>query len=259
VHLVDVWRYPVKSLQGERLARSEVVADGVAGDRQYAVRSEDSGLVLSAKREGRLLSARASRRADGPLAGTVEIVLPTGEVVTGLGPTSDAALSTWLGRGVRLVEAEPEAIPTFESQEQADDDTSASVTWDGHPGRFVDSSPVHLLTTASLRAMVAARPDLDWSVERFRPNLLVEVAGDERSEDAWVGRRIAVGDTELEVVSPCARCVMVTRAQPATGGDLERQLGVLSYLSHVAEGTIGVLARVVRAGFVQSGDAVTLT
>jgi uncharacterized protein YcbX len=249
VELVGVWRYPVKSMQGEALDAVQLVASGLAGDRRYAVQVHDSGLVLSAKREGRLLMARAA--TDDPL----RISLPSGETLLDLGPATDCALSSWLGRRVRLIEADCESVPTFESQIDEADDASPSVTWQGRPGAFVDSTPVHLLTTASLRAFRAERPDLDWNVARFRPNLLVEADSDERVEDAWVGRRCRIGDAQLEIIKRCTRCVMVTRTQP---GGIERQLDVLRHLSLVAESKIGVLARVTEAARVSVGDRLTL-
>jgi uncharacterized protein YcbX len=103
--------------------------------------------------------------------------------------------------------------------------------------------------------MALQRPDLDWSVARFRPNLLVDAGGDERVEDAWVGRRCSVGEVQLEIIKPCERCVMVTRPQP---GGLARQLGVLTHLSRVADGSLGALARVARPGTVALGAPVSL-
>ena len=247
MQLVGLWRYPVKSMQGESLAVAEMGPSGIIGDRRWGVQVVDSGRILSAKREGRLLMARAAT------AETVRISLPSGQCFSGVGSSTDAALSSWLERPVHLVEADRGTTPTFESQADETNDASATVTWQGLPGAFVDSSPVHLLTTAALRAMRCQRPDLDWQVERFRPNLVVDVPGDERVEDAWVGRRCTVGDVELEIVKPCRRCVMVTRAQPC---GVERQLGVLSYLSETAAGTLGVLGRVVRSGSVRLDSAV---
>jgi uncharacterized protein YcbX len=249
MHVVGLWRYPVKSMQGESLDAVEVGVCGLAGDRRYGVRVEESGRILSAKRDGRLLAARAAT------TDSVRISLPNGDILDGPGPSTDRALSSWLDRSVRLVEAGHEEVPTFESQVDDLDDASASVTWQGPPGALVDSSPVHLLTTASLRAMAVQRPDLDWSAARFRPNLLVDVAGEERVEDAWAGRRCSVGAVELEIIKPCARCVMVTRSQP---GGLDRQLGVLTHLSQVADSCLGVLARVQRRGTVALGARVSL-
>ena len=251
MHVVGLWRYPVKSMQGEALETAVLAFPGLSGDRRYGVRDDASGRILSAKREGRLLTAHAA--TDARIG--VRIRLPTGPTIDGPGPATDAALSAWLGRPVSLVEAEPSVVPTFESQSDMADDDSASVTWQGHPEAFVDSSPVHLLTTASLRAAAAQRPELDWSVARFRPNLLVDVADDGRVEDAWVGRRVSIDGVHLEVIKGCERCVMVTRPQP---GGLDRQFGVLTHLAEVAHSTIGVLARVLRTGTVTVGSAVAL-
>jgi uncharacterized protein YcbX len=249
VRLVGLWRYPVKSMQGEALESAELVPVGLSGDRRYGVRADESGRILSAKREGRLLTARATR------PDALEIALPNGEILDGLGSATDAALSAWLSRPVRLVEAQPEDVATFESQSDMADDDSASVTWEGPAGAFVDSSPVHLITTASLRFMQAQRPDLDWDIARFRPNLVLDVPGSERIEDDWVGRLASVGEVQLEIIKRCERCVMVTRPQP---GGLDRQLGVLTHLSRVAESTFGVLARVVRPGRVTVNNQFTL-
>jgi uncharacterized protein YcbX len=186
---------------------------------------------------------------------SVRISLPTGETLNGLGPSTDRGLTSWLGRSVRLVEATNEEVPTFERQADDLDDASASGTWQGCPGAFVDSRPLHVLTTATLRAMALQRPDLDWNVTRFRPNLLVDVVGDERIEDAWVGRHCSVGDVRLEIIKRCERCVMVTRPQP---GGLDRQLGVLTHLTQVAKSNLGVLARVTRPGTVALGSDLSL-
>jgi len=247
--VIGLWRYPVKSMQGEALDAAELGAFGIAGDRRYGIQVAESGRILSAKRDGRLLTARAVT------TDFVRIWLPTGETLDGPGPSTDGALSAWLERSVRLVEANKEEVPTFERQADDLDDASASGTWHGCPGALVDSSPVHVLTTASLRAMALQRPDLDWSVARFRPNLLIDAAGDARVEDAWAGSRCSVGEVQLEIIKPCERCVMVTRPQP---GGLARQLGVLTHLSQVANSSLGVLARVARPGTVALGARVSL-
>jgi uncharacterized protein YcbX len=249
-----MWRYPVKSMQGEALAAAEVGWTGIEGDRRWGVRVETSGTILSAKREGRLLMAQATTATTAPPGQTVVISLPSGQRLAGVGAVTDAALSAWLGRPVRLVEAGGDT-PTFESQADETNDGSPTVTWTGRPGSFVDSSPVHVLTTASLRAVRGERPDVDWQVPRFRPNLLVDVSGEGRVEDTWVGRRCSIGEVDLEIIKPCSRCVMVTRAQR---GGLNRQFDVLSHLSRTAERSFGVLGRVVQPGAVSVGASVTL-
>jgi uncharacterized protein YcbX len=47
--VVSLWRYPVKSMQGEELNAAEVGERGVLGDRAYAVLDRTDGKVASAK------------------------------------------------------------------------------------------------------------------------------------------------------------------------------------------------------------------
>ncbi len=248
--VAGLWRYPVKSMQGE--ARDNVVIDdgGVEGDRRFGVLDPASGTIISAKKDGRLLEARAL------LVGVeLTVRLPTGETALGTGPAVDAALSAWLGRTVHLVEARPGGRGTFECPTDFEDDDSELSRWQGPYGSFVDSSPVHLLTTASLRAMSSERPDLRWDAVRFRPNVLIEADGTGCIEDAWVGRRVLLGQVELRVRKPCGRCVMTTRPQP---GGIPRQLDILRHLNAARSANLGVLAQVIRGGRVEVGQPATV-
>jgi uncharacterized protein YcbX len=64
MHLKSIWRYPVKSLAGERLDNAELTVEGVAGDRLIQVRRGDGRLVTSHTRSG-LLALHGSLRSDG--------------------------------------------------------------------------------------------------------------------------------------------------------------------------------------------------
>ena len=55
MRVLELWRYPVKSLQGQRLAEAEIGALGIAGDRGWALFDRDSGLGLTARRVPELL------------------------------------------------------------------------------------------------------------------------------------------------------------------------------------------------------------
>jgi len=59
VNVLELWRYPVKSMAGERLERADVRADGIAGDRLLQVRDRMDRLVTSRSRPA-LLSHRAT-------------------------------------------------------------------------------------------------------------------------------------------------------------------------------------------------------
>lgn len=249
--VLELWRHPVKSLQGEQLTRATMEGDGLVGDRAWGIRDRDTDKVLTARREPQLLMASASLHSDG----TPRITLPDGTTVDGAGPGTDTRLSGWLGRPVELVPAvaEPPAVGEFFAD--ATDDASAVLEWTMPGGRFVDTMPVLILTTASLRAGAAALPGADWGVRRFRPNLLVEAEGTGWLEDGWYGFTLRAGDVELSVTRPCSRCTMVTRPQPG----LPRDLDVYRTLLALHDGTFGALASIVAPGTMSVGDEVVVT
>jgi len=247
VQLVGLWRYPVKSMGGEELTSALLEPVGLVGDRQFGVLDVRSGHVLSAKREGRLLLARASIEG---VRGQLRVELPTGVVLNGPGPTADAALTAWLGYPARLVAADPEERATFESQTDFENDASATRTWEGLAGSLVDSAPLLVLTTGTLRAVRTERPDLTWEVARFRPNLLI----DSEAED--LPAVFTCGTARIETVKPCQRCVMVTRSQPGPPVVLDKELEILRHLLSQRGGNLGVLARVPQPGIVALGQPV---
>src|SRR5687767_13737428 len=92
MQVVGLWRYPVKSMQGEALTETDVGDRGFTGDRRWALVDRRTGFTLTARRQPELLFASASLDGDG-----VRIVLPDGSVAG-----DDAALSDWLGHPVAL-------------------------------------------------------------------------------------------------------------------------------------------------------------
>jgi hypothetical protein len=57
--VAGLWRFPVKSMRGERLEQAEFTEHGLVGDHAYALIDEDTGKVVSAK------SVRLFRRETG--------------------------------------------------------------------------------------------------------------------------------------------------------------------------------------------------
>ena len=250
MRLDAMWRYPVKSLQGERLSEAALDSSGLRGDRCWGVRDEATGKILTGRREPQLLLAAASL-ADG---GEPEIVLPSGDRCRGIGPETDAALSDWLHRPVALIDAVGAPRGNAEYFADATDDTSPAIEWTMPPGRFVDASPLLLLTTASLRAGAQHFPAGDWDVRRFRPNLFINVDADGWVEDDWCGQTVSVGATELLPRQPCVRCTMVTRPQPA----LTRDLDIYKTVARHHGGTLGVWTDVKAPGSIRVGDPVII-
>ena len=65
MRVTELWRFPVKSLQGERLTSARLGPLGVEGDRQWALFDLDTGFGLTARRVPDLLFAAGRLRASG--------------------------------------------------------------------------------------------------------------------------------------------------------------------------------------------------
>ena len=242
----ELWRYPVKSLGGERCDSLRLGPDGVLGDRVLAILDVESGRVLSAKRHARMLEASASWSDAG-----VTIVLPDGRALRSDDGDADGALSAWLGRAVRLVTA-GEGACVAESQPDPEDAASVG-TFLLPGGRLVDEAPVHLLSTADLRAGRASYPDGAWDVRRFRPNIVLDGGGFDLDGAGPPGAVLTIGGSLLAVTGPCRRCVMVTRGQHGLAADP----GILRSLARSHRASLGAYAAVLRPGEVCSGDTAT--
>lgn len=187
-------RYPVKSLLGEHPVSLALDGRGVAGDRLYAVR-DGEGKFGSGK------STRRFRRMNGLFAlraayrGSLLVVaFPDGSELVGDDPMLAVRLSALLGRPVTIA---PE----------------------GTVSHF-DAGAIHLLTTASLRALGTVLPGGPPDERRFRPNIVVETPGEGFKEDAWAGRELLLGGrVRLRVTCGTQRCVMVGFAQEELSAD----------------------------------------
>lgn len=235
VRVAELWRYPVKSLQGEVVDAVPVGDHGLEGDRQWALADLETGLALTAKREPRLLLAFARLVAPGQ----VSITLPDGTSTA-----SDEALSSWLGHPValrRAIEAERatyEIAADFEAE-----DTSPVLHWQGPKGSFHDSNRV--------RVSLVSIPRLGtWDRRRFRMNVVLDSGG----EDELIGAKIRVGPVTLEVIKAVDRCVMTTRPQP---GGIDRDLDVLRTINRDQGGLLGIGAMVIEGGVLSVGDELT--
>ena len=230
----ELWRYPVKSLQGERLTDAAIDGLGIAGDRRWALFDRDTGLGLTARRVPELLFGSARLRPDGG----VEVVLPDGTVTP-----NDAVLSAWLGRRVELRAAEEQGdvAPTYETPADEDvPDPTEWLQWEGAPGPFHDSPRIRL-------SLVSTGTLGTWDRRRFRANVVLDGEG----EDELRGREAVLGDVRLRFGLPIARCVMTTRPQP---GGIARDTSVLKTIHRERGGLLAVRAAVLGAGTVRTGD-----
>jgi uncharacterized protein len=231
VRVAELWRYPVKSLQGERLGEAAIDALGIAGDRRWALFDRDTGLGLTARRVPELLFGSARLRDDGG----VEVVLPDGTVTT-----DERVISGWLGRDVEL-RAAGEEVPTYESPVDEDEpDPAEWLQWEGAQGPFHDSPRIRL-------SLVSTGTLGTWDRRRFRANVVLDGEG----EDGLRGQEAELGGVRLRIGIPIERCVMTTRPQP---GGIARDTSVLKTIHRERDGLLAVRAAVLRPGTVRTGD-----
>jgi uncharacterized protein len=173
--IAALWRYPVKSMLGERCDELQVEARGAVGDRLYAVRDAEGklGSGKNSRRFRRLEGLFTFRAAGDP----PRITFPDGRSLQADDPAVHAALSATLRAPVTLARER-------EVQHH-------------------DAEPIHLVTTGSLGRLGADE-------RRFRPNLVLESEADEAG---WVGRILRAGEATLKVLDRTERCVMITMAQ----------------------------------------------
>ncbi len=181
--VAELWRYPVKSMQGTRVDTVHLDARGVHGDRLWAVRDLADERTTSARRLPALLGCTARYAEEpGPDAGPghatpVLVTLPDGEELTSGDPRLDSRLSELCDRVVALV---PLPAPSDRAAHRgglvsgdairrelglADDEPlpdaaampvkalATVARWSTPPGMFTDLAPVHLLTSRAVAAV----------------------------------------------------------------------------------------------------------
>lgn len=275
----QLYRYPVKSMAGERLESVTLSYRGIPGDRGWAVFDETRAGVTNAKRQPLLRTVRASYPTE-PVAGDASpparITLPDGASFASDSADLPPRLTELLGRPVSMrglgpAGSEAAARITLEG-ESPEVVRELNGILPGEPmpdfsefpperlrqlrqGNFFDALPIHMLTGTTLKTLAGIAPESVWDVRRFRPNLFVEAS--EKSgypEQGWLRRRVRAGTAVIEVVTGCPRCVVVT--QPVD--DVPQDHRIMRTLVRETKHTAGIYARVVEEGQVRVGDAVEL-
>src|SRR4051794_19353591 len=279
--VAEIWRYPVKSMGGERLAQSAIATRGLHADRMWAVRDVDLDTFTTARRWPVLLkcSARfvddpAGRSAGPGDAPEVIVTFPDGTELSSSDPGIDERLSELIGKPARL-----EALPALSEKQRyrTPQATKADLRRqfaipEGEPlpdfsmfpvrklaelaryatpvGALYDVYPIHLLTRASLRALAERSPGSQFDVRRFRPNVLLDSDGAEPAEFGWCGGQLRAPNVAFEADIPTLRCSIPTRPQ----GDLPADPDVLRTINAHADHCLGVYASVAEAGTLAEGD-----
>jgi len=225
-----LFRYPVKSMGGERLEVADLGWHGLAGDRRLAFQRMDdrSGMPwLTASRLPDLLLCAPRPRDDGELP--THVRMPDGRELAVFGEELAAEIGRRCGSPVQMM----------------------------HLNRGIfDETPISVIATDTVHE-IGRLAGLSTDVRRFRPNVLVRlVRPGPFQEDEWVGGVLAFGEggdaPAVAVTMRDIRCSMVNfdpdSARPAPE--------MLKAVVRTHENTAGIYGTVTRIGRLAVGQTI---
>ena len=229
-----IFRYPVKSMGGERLETATMGWHGIEGDRRFAFRRlDDTGGFpwLSAGKLPDLLLFAPARDANAPDDLPTHVRGPDGVELPILGEGLAAEVGRRHGAPVQMMRLDHGIF----------DEAAISV--------------ISLATTDELARLADVAPD----VRRFRPNILVRpVSVGPFHEDEWVGGVLSFGDGDaapaVAVTLRDVRCSMISLDPDSARPSPE----VLKAVVRVNENNAGVYCTVNRTGEIAVGMPVFL-
>jgi uncharacterized protein YcbX len=227
--VTSAWRYPVKSMAGERLEAAPVTLQGIQADRMWAFvqAGSPSPFPWLTGRELPSLMRHEPRWSTGDRP-QLSVRTPEGADYPIASDELRAALEAASNRSVYL-------LPNYR-------------------GSF-DVAAITLISNATVKH-IADASDTPEEPQRFRMNFYVEtVDGRPWGEDAWVGHTVRIGnEVRVAVTERDKRCAMITLAPH--GGDPLTQ--VLAVVAEQNDATAGVYASVLAGGTVRDGDEVVI-
>ena len=233
--MLELWRWPVKSMAGEEVRSFRLDERGVGGDRTHAVIHHHKGewKPLTAREAPRLLAWHAAypfapdaglRPDDPPHA---QVTGPDGRSWRWGDPRLRNALAEDLGRDVQLRR---------------------------DLGGIQDLERSVLVTTEATRAALAEELATPLDLRRFRTNVHLELDAEPWAEHGWEGGTLRLeGGVALRLLHPCVRCAIPTRDPVTTAKWPE----LLRHLDARHETLFGINARVLHSGRLGVGEAAT--
>jgi uncharacterized protein YcbX len=226
----------------------DLSAEGPVGDRVFCLVDPARERVLRTVENPSLV--RTVARWD---SGILSVDLPGSTVEGPPTPTGEVVKVDYWGRTAALEVVDGPWARAFSEFLGYDVVLARSV----NPGEVVYGGAVTLLTAASMR-LLSERVGRELDSARFRSTFLVDADVEPHAEDAWVGRRLRLGEATVLVRGMVPRCAVVD-LDPGTGIDRAPVLKTLAgYRRADGEVHFGVDAVVVAPGVVRAGDSAEL-
>ena len=264
----SIWRYPVKSMAGEKLQSVFVTEKGIVGDRVYAFVNEETNRTAVVRKWAENLLNYHPHFVTEPNANTempaLQMVMPSGETLITNSSELEERISAAFERKLKLMAIAPPGllieVPKGTLGGSLSEVTEIALGGGAPAGAFFDYGSLHLISSSTLDHFQKVYPQGRFDVRRFRPNLVIHSEAAAFTENSWVGRTIAIGnELVLRVTLPCPRCISVTLAQD----DLPRDPSILRAIAEQNTCNLGdfgnlpcagVYADVVKPGHIHCGD-----
>ena len=269
----SIFRYPIKSLGGEKLSDAIIDENGVEGDRTFAFKDCESGFIVSCKHPikwEKIIELSATLNQGN----SVVVKDIDNEVITEK-EEIESKIRELTSRKVELISVKDNLGKQYRESDRSNiDEVGTTIKQEplsivGNKNYFFDFAPLHIITTSSLNHISTFYNKGDFNVQRFRPNLLIKTTNlNKFEENEWIGKKIRIGrNLEIKIVEPTPRCVFTTLKQ----GELEKDRKILKTIAQnsfakrftffpgeTLKGTLGVYSIVLKKGSVKVGDKVQL-
>jgi uncharacterized protein YcbX len=273
--VLNIYRYPVKSMMGESMSEVNIGETGIPGDRSWAVRDEKRGGIRGGKKIPQLMMLAAQSGPTAPL-----ITAPDGDSASASSEHINEWLSGKLNHPVTLWPLLPadqldhyrRGAPDTEDLGQElravfgrlPDEPLPDLTgfeelleFESPPGTYFDAFPISIMSLQSLNIMNQLAGESRFDVRRFRPNLLVDMPDNDQSfpEQALLGKTLSVGSAQLKIEMTCPRCSMTTHGFD----DLPRDTEIMRKLVNHCDGNLGIYASVQTPGQISIEDHIEIS
>jgi uncharacterized protein YcbX len=273
--VLNIYRYPVKSMMGESMSEVNIGETGIPGDRSWAVRDEKRGGIRGGKKIPQLMMLAAQSGPTAPL-----ITAPDGDSASASSEHINEWLSGKLNHPVTLWPLLPadqldhyrRGAPDTEDLGQElravfgrlPDEPLPDLTgfeelleFESPPGTYFDAFPISIMSLQSLNIMNQLAGESRFDVRRFRPNLLVDMPDNDQSfpEQALLGKTLSVGSAQLKIEMTCPRCSMTTHGFD----DLPRDTEIMRQLVNHCDGNLGIYASVQTPGQISIEDHIEIS
>jgi len=207
----SIFIYPIKSLQGIELEKSELVDYGLKYDRQWMLVNSDNQF-LSQREITKLATFKTKIKGD-----ILTVTAPNKDTIQlNLNSHSKANISVTVWEDTVLASKEPEKINSWFSEQLGMSCTLVKLALNQkrlvdndfaqlqEAVGFADGFPLLIVAQKNIE-LLNAKLDSAIDMNRFRPNIVID--GLEAHEEDKL-HSLIINNIEIKLVKPCSRCVI---------------------------------------------------